>query len=268
MIPKKIHYCWFGGKELPELAIKCIDSWKKYFPDYEIIEWNENNFDINFNKFAKKAYENKKYAFFTDVARLYIIYNNGGIYFDTDVEVIKPFDDILSNNAFFGLENDGFINTGLGFGAEKNNKYIKMMLEDYDKRVFDTASEDASNQSCPVINSSIMKSCGFKLNGKKEEIDGTTIYPVEFFNPKGGYGKDVNITRYTVSIHHYDGSWLSSEEKKRSQKLSKIQKKLGKKLGTIIYRIIYLPYIIVSSLKEFGIKNTLKKIVRKCKKRS
>lgn len=120
MIEKKIHYCWFGGNELPTKAKRCIKSWKKYFPDYEIIEWNEKNFDINFNNYAKEAYLNKKYAFFTDVARLYIIYHNGGIYFDVDVEVIKKFDnDILSNEAFFGLETENTVNTGLGFGATK-----------------------------------------------------------------------------------------------------------------------------------------------------
>ena len=115
-IPKKIHYCWFGKNVKPQSAIKCIESWKKFFPDYEIIEWNETNFDINFNRYAREAYKVKKYAFFTDVARLYIIYKYGGIYFDVDVEVIKSFDDILKNNdVFFGLEDLNYINTGVGF---------------------------------------------------------------------------------------------------------------------------------------------------------
>lgn len=121
MIPKKIHYCWFGMGEKPELAKKCIQSWKKYCPDYEIIEWNEDNFDIDQYPYLRWCYDNKKWAFLSDFARLLVVYQNGGIYFDTDVELIKTPDELLGCNAFFGFENDKNIATGLGFRASAPN---------------------------------------------------------------------------------------------------------------------------------------------------
>ena len=131
MIPKKIHYCWFGRGEKPALAKKCIASWKKYCPDYEIIEWNEDNFDINYNAYTKYCYENKKWAFLSDYVRLLVVYEHGGIYYDTDVEALKSFDDLLTYKAYFGFENEEHINTGIGFGAEKEHTVLKSMLEMY-----------------------------------------------------------------------------------------------------------------------------------------
>lgn len=265
MIPKKIHYCWFGGKPLPELAKKCKQSWQKYFPDYEIIEWNESNFDITFNEFAYKAYQEKKFAFFTDVARLYIIYQNGGIYFDVDVEVIKPFDKILNNKSFFGLESIGHINTGLGFGAEKGNKLIKKILDDYNRHVFNTSDKTLNELSCPIINSVVIRENGFKLNGNYESINGNTIYPIDYFNPKGGYGNNINFTKNTYSIHHYDGSWLSKEERNRSKLYNFLTLKLGEKCGSFFYYSLFSPYILISSIKEIGIKKTINKLCFKNK---
>lgn len=265
MIPKVIHYCWFGRNKKSDLAEKCIESWKKYFPDYEIIEWNESNFDININEFVSEAYKQKKYAFCSDFARLYVIYNYGGIYFDTDVEVIKQYGNILESKAFFGLESVGHIATGLGFGAEKGNMYVKRMLEDYEKRKFDISENTLEEQSCPILNSKIMKELGFKLDGSQETIDGVTIYPIDYFNPKGGFGMSINITPRTLSIHHFDGSWISEESRKRSQMLQKMQLKFGKKLGKVLYNLFFLPYIIFSSLKELGVKKTFKKIIVKYK---
>ena len=141
MIPKKIHYCWFGGNPLPKSAIKCINSWKKYCPDYEIIEWNENNFDINMNGYTRMCYEQKKFAFLSDYVRLLVIYQNGGLYFDTDVELIKNPDFLLNTNAFFGFETEikkspnpqkAEVNTGLGFGAIQNSKILQILLNAYD----------------------------------------------------------------------------------------------------------------------------------------
>lgn len=212
MIPKKIHYCWFGGKELPLSAKKCINSWKKYFPDYEIIEWNENNFDVSFNKYAKEAYDNKKYAFFTDVARLYIIYKYGGIYFDVDVEVINSYDEILSSKVFFGLEKIDNVNTGLGFGAEKENAFIKELLSDYDNRNFIKEDGSFDMTSCPIINSKKFKEKGFLLNNTKEEIEGIVVYPREYFNPlDSGTNKLIYKTINTKSIHWYLKSWVSKK---------------------------------------------------------
>lgn len=121
MIPKKIHYCWFGRKELPEKAKKCIASWKKYCPDFEIIEWNEDNIDVYQNPYTTYTYDNKRFAFLSDYLRLLIVYKEGGIYFDVDVEVVRSIDELLENQAFFGFETKDYINTGLGFGAEAGN---------------------------------------------------------------------------------------------------------------------------------------------------
>ena len=135
MIPKIIHYCWFGGNPLPKSAEKCIKSWKKYCPDYEIIEWNESNFDINSNQYVREAYENKKYAFVTDYVRLYAMYNYGGIYMDTDVEVLKPLDCFLDNHAFSGFESSGYIPTGL-MASEKEFPLFRELLKYYGNRAF------------------------------------------------------------------------------------------------------------------------------------
>ena len=132
MIPKTIHYCWFGGKEKPKLAQKCIRSWKKYCPDYKIIEWNENNFDVHQNDYTSFLYENKKYAFLSDYVRLKVVFDQGGVYFDTDVEVIKSIDNFLKYEAFYGFENDQYVASGLGFGAEKGHITLAKMLEIYD----------------------------------------------------------------------------------------------------------------------------------------
>ena len=249
-IPKKIHYCWFGGEPLPPLAKKCIDSWKKFFPDYEIIEWNESNLNININKFAQEAYQAKKYAFFTDVARLYIIYNHGGLYFDTDVEVIKSFDNMINNDAFFGIESEGKIATGLGFGAIPKHKIIKKMLEDYNNIDFTSNKNKLNTISCPIVNSKILIENGFSLNNTFEEKNGIAIYPSEYMNPKGGYGKELLITKKTVSIHHFDGSWLHKEEIKRAKLLKRINEKYGNKLGTMIYNTIFVPYRFMSKIKQ------------------
>ena len=150
MIPKVIHYCWFGGNPMPKLAKKCIKSWKKYLPDYEIIEWNESNFDINCCNYVKEAYQEQKFAYVSDYARLKIIYDNGGIYLDIDVEIIKPLDDLLKYDSFFGFENPEFIATGLGFGAVKHNKIVKQMMDEYGNNHYHIEGSEADNVSCPI----------------------------------------------------------------------------------------------------------------------
>ena len=141
MIPKKIHYCWFGRGEKNKLYLSCIESWKKHFPDFEIIEWNEDNFDVNCNDYVREAYESKKYAFVTDYVRLYVLYNYGGIYMDTDVEVLKPLDPFLEHPAFSGFENNDSVPTGI-MAARKKNKWIKDLLNEYNDLKF--IKEDGS----------------------------------------------------------------------------------------------------------------------------
>ena len=211
MIPKKIHYCWFGGKPLPEDAKKCINSWKKYCPDYEIIEWNENNYDINKNKYTKYTYENKKFAFLTDYVRLDIIYNEGGIYLDTDVELVKSLDDLLNCEGYIGMEQIGTINTGQGFGAIKNHPFIKENKEYYEKHDFWKTGE-FKQVICVKITTDILKNYGLKHENAFQKIDMMNIYPVEYFCPlKMGTNK-INITNNTYSIHHFNASWYKGNK--------------------------------------------------------
>jgi mannosyltransferase OCH1-like enzyme len=212
MIPKKIHYCWFGGKPLPKAALKCINSWKKYCPDYEIIEWNEKNFDINLNEYTKMCYEQKKFAFLSDFVRLFVVLQNGGIYFDIDVELVKSPDFLLNHKSFFGFETIKSINTGLGFGAEKGNTIVESMLKEYDPLL------DGKNGvvMCPKLNTNAAEKAGLILDGLYQEFDWGTIYPKDYFNPYESTTGRLYKTKNTVSIHWYKGSCLTKTQKLRS----------------------------------------------------
>lgn len=198
MIPKVIHYCWFGGNEKSDLIKKCIESWKKFCPDYEIIEWNESNFDINFCEYTRKAYLNEKWAFLSDVARLWIIYNQGGIYLDTDVELKRNIDKLLDYDAWFAIEDIKSLNTGLGFGATKQHDLVKLMLEEYINREFDLVP-------CPILNTQTVLN---NVNGFKRTYENQIIDNIIFL----GFGLD-GYSNYAK--HHYAFSWGSDEERKK-----------------------------------------------------
>ena len=216
MIPKIINYCWFGGNPLPETAEKCIKSWNKNFPDYEIKEWNESNFDLNCCDYIKEAYEAKKWAFVSDYARFWILYRYGGLYFDTDVEVIKPMDDLIGNGAFMGCEQtldivkkDSLsINPGLGLATMPGLGLYKEILEYYNgihftinaNGIYDTVVEHISG---------IFKNHGFEGSGKIEEVEDILIYPPDYFCPMNYRTGKVNITENTYTIHWYSASWQS-----------------------------------------------------------
>lgn len=213
MIPKKIHYCWFGRNKLPAKAVKCIASWKKYCPDYEIIEWNEDNYDVFQNPYTKFCYGNKKFAFLSDYARLQIIYQEGGIYFDVDVEVVRPLDDLLRNSAFFGFENEKYVATGLGFGAEVTNVVVKAMLNEYEQLL----DGKHGTIGCPILNTSALVKRGLVQNGQQQTIDGAVIYPVRYFNPYDDPTGKLNMTDDTYSIHWFAKSWMDRRSIIRSK---------------------------------------------------
>ena len=167
MIPKVIHYCWFGKSEKPESVKKCIASWRKFCPDYKIIEWNEDNFDLNCIPFVQQAYQKKKWAFVTDYARLKIIYENGGIYFDTDVELLRNIDKLLLLKGFMGTEDGGFINTGLGFGAVKNHPMLKKLMEDYLSLSFPEDDQEIAKITCPILTTAKFEKYGYIRNKDK-----------------------------------------------------------------------------------------------------
>ncbi len=224
MIPKKIHYCWFGRGEKPKLAKKCIASWEKYCPEYEIIEWNEDTFDVYQNAYTKYCYDNKKYAFLSDYARLKVVYENGGIYFDTDVEVIRSIDALCENEAFFGFENNDYVATGLGFGAEKEHRVLKKMLEEYDPLMH----EDISVIKCPELNTNALMYYGLKKDGSLQNVAGAVIYPEDYFNPYDDPTGRLNITENTYSIHWYAKSWMSKKTVLRSKLTRPLHRLFGK----------------------------------------
>lgn len=229
MIPKKIHYCWFGRGKKPKLVKKCIESWKKYCPDYEIIEWNEDKVDVNANAYMKMCYENKKFAFLTDYLRLVIVNDYGGLYFDTDVEIVKSFDELLQYGAFFGFENNDYVNTGEGFGAEIQHPLVQQMLREYEDLL------DGQNRTvgCPILNTEALSKFHFKKDGKLQNLPyNTVIFPAEYFNPYDSPTGRLNKTENTYSIHWYSGSWISPWKRIRS----KITKPLHRVLGTDFFR--------------------------------
>lgn len=223
MIPKVIHYCWFGGNRHTSEMKKCIKSWKEYCPDYEILEWNESNFDVTSHPFVRAAYDAKAWAFVSDYARLKIIYDNGGIYLDTDVELIQNLDTLLEDEAYIGVEaQDMLCNTGLGFGAEKQNEVIKKMLEKYDLVEFD--NDKKSTLACPYLNTEIVRELGYKEIDSIQNLNQITVYPPKYFDPYPSGGKgEMLLCSDTISIHHYSASW--------GNKKSRIKRKIVKLIG-------------------------------------
>lgn len=220
MIPKIIHYCWFGRNPLPPLAIKCIESWKKYLPDYEIKQWNEDNFNVNIIPYTKEAYESKKYAFVSDYARFWILYKYGGLYFDTDVEIIKPIDDIISKGAFMGCEKEANANIktlpvapGLGLGCKPSLELYKQLLSKYDTLHF--INEDGSLNQKTIVDytSELLVNYGLKNTNEIQLIENVWIYPKEYFCPIDYMTNKCNITKETRSIHHYAASWYNTSDK-------------------------------------------------------
>lgn len=213
MIPKIIHYCWFGRSPLPAEAKRCIESWKKFLPDYEIKEWNEDVFDIYSNTYVKEAYENHKFAFVTDYVRLYALMTEGGIYMDTDVEVLKSYDSFLHHIVFLGFESNNFVQTGL-MASEKGGKWVTELLNEYRNRRFvkEDGSFDTTTNTVTITDN--MVSHGLILNNKYQELeDYATIYPSDYFCPKDhGTGK-INLTSNSVCIHHFACSWLSPKSR-------------------------------------------------------
>ena len=212
MIPKVIHYCWFGHGEKPELARKCIASWKKFCPDYEIIEWNEGNFDVKQNGYTQMCYEEKKYAFLSDYVRLLVVAEYGGIYFDTDVELLKSLNQLLDHEAFFGFETPEYVASGLGFGSIAHGTVIEAMLAEYEQLL------DGQNGmiGCPRLNTAALVKLGLVQNGKIQTIHNAVIYPVSYFNPYESSTGRLIKTEDTISVHWYAATWMSKKQKLRS----------------------------------------------------
>lgn len=260
MIPKKIHYMWFGGNPLPESTKKYIESWKKFCPDYEIKQWDETNFDVHCCKYVEEAYNAKKWAFVSDYARFNALYQDGGIYLDTDMEVLRSFDSLLKHTAFFGFATEGL--TLPVFGSEAGTKFIRDMLDDYNNRSF--INEDGTYDTTPLDIPALRvlkESYGLIENYQYQVLkDGTAIYPKEYF-----YSTDActgRITRYPelYCIHYADASWLDEENKDSLLLRRKLVKILGIKMGSLTEA--FITYIKREGLFS-AVKRTIKFMTKK-----
>ena len=213
MIPKKIHYCWFGRGPMPPMALKCIESWHRFMPDYEYMMWNEDNFDVNSVPYVKEAYEARKFAFVSDYVRLYALYTEGGIYMDTDVEVLKPYDDLLFLSGFIGFEGSKHIPVGTGTIASiPHGEWVKEQMSAYEGIHFVKSDGSLDLTTNPLRISAIMKAEGFIQNGQEQDYKDMHVFPVDYFCPRQTTGEYL-LTENTYCDHHFMGSWNMGKRK-------------------------------------------------------
>lgn len=265
-IPKILHYCWFGNNKYPKDVKKYMESWRKYFPDYKIIRWDESNFDINCCQYVKDAYKEKKWAFVTDYVRLYALVKYGGIYLDTDVEILKPLDLFLKYDAFSSFQpnpdNTYTITTGI-MGCKKGFLFFDEILSDYNDLSF--YKEDGTLNDTPNVEyiTNICIKYGLKLNNKHQSIKGLEIFNNEYFCPKNWKTRKLDLTSNTYTIHHFKGSWIPKRQRLQSIKLDKcknFEKKFNSKLlNSRLYK--FLKAIYVYGLKE-GYSSVKNKILK------
>lgn len=237
MIPKIIHYCWFGGNQLPDEVKKYMETWKRYCPDYEIKEWNESNFDINQNQYCREAYEAKKWAFVSDYARLKVLYDYGGIYMDTDVEVCKSFGDLLGYNAWLGFEAGNQIQTGV-IASCKKNKWIENLLDFYKSKHFNRQNGTYDTTTNVTTITRITKDkYNINLNNKFQVFgENNALFPFEFFCAKSTEDGKVKKSNNTYTIHHFSGSWLTPQQIWRHKVKLLLVKIFGVKLIVLFKR--------------------------------
>lgn len=245
-IPKIIHYCWFGGNPLPESALRCIQSWEKYCPDFEIKRWDESNFDINCCDYVREAYDAKKWAFVSDYARFDILYHYGGLYFDTDVELVASIDDLLERGPFLGMEQntDGLalVNPGLGMVAMAGMLLYERMLEDYQKMHF--VKEDGSFNQTTIVRytTDLLIQNGLQNVQEPQQVTGVWVYPWDYFCPVMYQTEEVTFTPNTRAIHHYSASWLTQKERQIHQFEAAMCRRFGMTTGHRIAWWYALPY--------------------------
>jgi len=202
LIPKKIHYCWFGNSVMSENELRCIDSWKKYCPDYEIIRWDEHNYDCKRTRYLREVYEYGHYSAVSSYARFEILNEIGGIYLDTDVEIIKSIDELLRLPAYMGFEVTGTVNTGHGFGTVQGNQIYREIVDYYDSISHYNDEGEFHYTNCPIITTEILKKHGLKMDGTLQQIDNITIFPNDYFDPV----MQIPV-KNTYSVHRYSSLW-------------------------------------------------------------
>lgn len=243
-IPKIIHYCWFGPDELPQKSLDFIQTWKNKCPDYKIMFWNEHTYDVFSQEYTKSAYNHEKWAFVSDYVRLAVLKKYGGIYLDTDVEVVRSLDKLLNNSFFTGLEDSDSIATGLILGAVPNNNVINDLLMIYDSKGDNLTKGEFVETTCVEITTTYFKRKGFKFRNKLQVIDHSTIYPTIYFCPQRPGTNKIKLSPVTYTIHHYSASWLNTDGWR----------------GAIRYRLIYWKAIIRKLLRKIVGETLLYKI--------
>jgi len=260
-IPKIIHYCWFGTKPMPENEAKYVSGWKKILPDYDFKLWNEQNFDVNSTKFTKQVASARKWGFIVDYIRAYAIFNYGGIYLDTDVEVIKSFDDLLDNVCFAGFQEEFRINPGCAFGGEKGCRIALEIMNYYRNYKFIKWNGSLNLTTSSVILSKILKKYGVKPDNKYQKLPEITIYPNDYFSPKLHSTGQTTISENTYSIHHQAVSWASEESRKARNEMWYFYEKYGsdEELVKLYQNVINV--IPLKKLYKTVIKRTIKRII-------
>ena len=232
LIPKTIHYCWFGGKPKPESVMKCIESWKKNCPDFEIKEWNETNYDVHKHPYMEKAYSEQKWAFVPDYARLDIMYEHGGIYLDTDVEVLKDLSPLCELKAFKGFESQEVVNDGQGFGCMPGMPIFKEMIACYEgDEPYEIVDGEKQNIESPRLCTKVLLRHGLKQDGSRQQVADIDIFPVEYFCPKSWSTGKITVTENTYSIHHFDASWHSKSARFYTELMRFLNRILGEEKG-------------------------------------
>lgn len=221
LIPRVIHYCWFSGRPMPDSSKRCLESWEKYCPDYEIRKWDEGNYDVGKNRYMKAAYENKKWGFVPDYARLDILYHYGGIYIDTDVELVRSLDELLYQPAFCGVEKWGNINMGGCSGAVKGHPMLRRMLEAREKVSFIREDGSLNLETCGVYETGPFIKEGMRVNNQVQTVCGMTVYSSDYFQPYDYMSGELTMTKNTFSIHHFNGDWLDDKAKAQREKTQK-----------------------------------------------
>jgi hypothetical protein len=244
-IAKTINYCWFGGSPLGDKELACIESWRKFLPGYEIVRWDESNWDVRCCDYVSEAYDVGKWAFVSDYARFDILYRHGGLYFDTDVELIRPIDDILERGPFMGFETDwsdyadGTVAPGLGLAANPGLGLYRAILDSYRDDHFVKSDGSLDETTIVTRTTSVLLERGLERRPGIQEVDGVWLYPSEYFNPKDFLTGEVHVTENTRSIHHFSMSWYTPLEKERYEAMSRMLKRgMGRRRAEVLSKLV------------------------------
>lgn len=230
LIPKIIHYCWFSGNEMPDYLKRCIESWEKCCPDYEIRRWDESNYDINKSLYMKQAYSHRRWGYIPDYARLDILYTHGGFYLDTDVELLKSLDELRYQPAFCGVEKWGIVNLGGCSGAVAKHPMIEKLLRERENILFEKQDGHLNLEASGTYETRVFIREGMRINNRIQIIEGMTVYSADYFHPYDYMSGETCVTENTFSIHHFDGGWLDEKEKEYRKKTVEQYRQIRKRM--------------------------------------